>query len=217
MNLLELRDAARIELDDLAAGSNASDLLWSDAELDRFINEAVTEAVRRGMNIRDDGVTINATVGVNQYALPSNVLQLHRIRVQGSPLMALVQRVEEDIEYLRWGVQAGEPRQFALAGNTIIFDKSPNTTMVFSLSVYRLPKPLNLDTDTPELPSQYHEPLLHWVRHRAYAKQDAETNNIELSDKGARLFERHFGARRSAAAEVVLRSKQPRRSRASFF
>jgi len=217
MNLLELRDAARVELDDLAAGSNATDLLWSDAELDRFINEAVAEAVRRGMNIRDDGVTIAATIGVNQYAFPVDILQLHRIRVHGSPLMALTQRTEEDIEYLRWGIQAGEPRQFTLAGNTLIFDKSPSVATTFDLSVYRLPTVLILDSDVPEVPVQYHEPLLHWVRHRAYAKQDSETNNMDLSDKAARLFERHFGARKTAAAEVVLRNKQPRRTRASFF
>lgn len=52
-----------------------------------------------------------------------------------------------------------------------------NETMDMVLTVFRLPLvAINTDGDQAlEIPAEHHPHLMHWMRHRAYLKQDAET------------------------------------------
>lgn len=67
----------------------------------------------------------------------------------------------------------------------------PNETVVVQMSVFRLPL-VDVTESTPalEIDAQHHMPLLFWVKHKAYDKQDAETFNRRKSDE----FEARFRA-----------------------
>jgi hypothetical protein len=62
---------------------------------------------------------------------------------------------------------------------------------VVNLSVYRLPLiMINADGDQElEIDAQHHTALLHWMKHRAYDKQDAETFDRRKSDDFKARFE----------------------------
>jgi len=220
MNLLELRNAARLELDDPDTGVDNRDLLWSDEELDRWINEAEREATRRAYLLRDDSVLITTSTATNAYAVPVNVLRILSAKQQGSLTGELKELTEAQVRtgFPQWGTQLGNPTRFYQQGLSISLDRRPSSVAPLVVSAY-IPMPntdMVNDTDEPEIPYQYHDALINWVAHKAYKKKDAETYDLDLSRSSKAAFNEDFGRKRTAVEEQVIRTEQPRRVRGQY-
>lgn len=223
MTLTELLAAARLELDDPDDGVDSRDLLWSDEELVRWINQAQEEAAARAYLIFDDSsaitqIAIDSTT--NRYAVSDRIIRVVDARIVGSPFPKLIPANENHLDKFdpTWGTRVGKPRRYVNRDKQILLDMIPDAPGTLQLECYRLPNQLVLGTnETLEIDPQYHESLLYWVKHRAYEKQDAETFNPEKSSINSNKFTNRFGPRRSAAEQTVLRSEQPRRVRAQYF
>lgn len=200
MTLSELLQQTRIELDD-----TEQDYLWSDAELKRYINEAVKEAVRRARLIIDASTTdvcrIAVTAGTQSYALHSSIYRV--IEVLGTwddaPLRKWTAQ-ELRLHNRTWLTDESDPDGYTLdyESGKIWLKSKPKTNGTLSLRVYRFPlTTLSADGDTPEINAGYHEKLIHWVRHKAYLKPDTDTYNPGRAADALALFEQEFGPAKS--------------------
>lgn len=67
--------------------------------------------------------------------------------------------------------------------------KVPNSSDTCRLHVYRLPYPRITDQDSAlEIEEQHHIHLVKWMKHMAYAKEDAETYDKDLSERNEKAF-----------------------------
>lgn len=224
MTLGELRLRLRERLDD-----NVAPYLWSDAELNSFLNQAVDEACVRARLIVDstsaEVTPIAITAGVNQYPIHRSVFYIDRIYDTGSKCEVLKAGHDDlDERYPQWLDAEGSPAKFMLDLNfyhvpgdeehthkLTLFPK-PDVDTTLQLTVFRLPlEPMASDGDTPELPSFFHPDLLHWACHLALLKQDADTDSASRSERYALKFETAFGPKPDASMVEFRRKKRPKR------
>ena len=200
-----------MKLDDLINAAKAMstdstrDPLWSDEEWVDFANWAEQEACRRGSLLFD-----STTASVAVYSLLANakwtnfsnlVLKVERAEwvVGGVSTLLYPLNLEiMDIARKTWGEDtAGAPVGFLVNGNR--FRTYPTVSVPGSLTfrVVRLPAAkMTLATrmsGSPEIPEQYHLPLVSGMLHRAYLKNDSEAFNKGASDLHLADFERVFG------------------------
>lgn len=193
MNLGQLRAQARILLDD-----TEQDYLWSDAELNLYINDAEQEACIRALLIDDDNnadfnISVNTTS--KRYALNENIVLINGARLLSRP----------DDPFDAWVAT-----ETHLMLNELLVQAD---TLV--LSVYRLPlAPMVSDNDTPEINSKHHYRLLDWVLYRAYSKKDSDAEDIARAQKHEMEFIKSFGQRQD---NNVLRKQKSNRPKTVAF
>jgi len=223
MNLPELIAAARAMLDDPDVGGDERDLLWSDDELVRWINEAQQEAARRAYLLFDDTSSITQVQidsSGNRFPVNQRVIRVNGARLIGGihPYLIPANEDELDIRDPQWGKRQGEPTRYVNRDKHILLDRIPTGPGVIQLEAYILPSELALGVnETLDIDPQHHEALLYWVKYRAYDKDDTETKNAEKSAIGSNQFTSRFGRRRDASEEVTIRSAQARRSAIHWF
>lgn len=203
MNRLELRLAVREDLQD-----EKTPYLWSDASINRWINEAQSEACRRSRLLVDSTspmCTLVFNAGEALLKLNPSILFVKRAIV-ASDSRQLGKAMVRDLDSERpgWEDETGSPSAWVpdFQAGQIRLDRIPEEETTVRLTVIRAPKPLADDDAEPEIPERYHENMLHWVRFRAYSKQDADTMSDEAANKALALFEMEFGKRSSAIEET---------------
>jgi len=198
MNLSGLRDSFRVR-----AGDTKKPYLWSDPEVDAYINEAYTEAVDRGLVIYDrESFTVDVEVGVTDYQLDPAI-----IRVKGAEVTSRAGVELDDPEPMRLGdrrydftyreYQDSEAYRIEEDG-MFVLAFTPTEVSVIALEVHRYPDPLESDDDEPQIQPIYHYKMLSWALKLAYLKQDADTLDPAASDKHDMEFSRTFGLPRTA-------------------
>ena len=228
MNLAELRNAARLRLDD----TDSNKYGWSDAELDSFINEAVDEAcIRARLNLDStsaEATTVSVVAGTASYLLHESVLRVERAYLNTSQrTLSSVSFQDLDILSDTWPVDTGTPTNYipdldlysdaGTATHKITLYPIPEVTETLKLTVYRLPLcPLTSDSEEPEIHPLHHPSLLDWVCHKAYTKQDADTLDIEKSLQYEGRFTDKFGPRPSARQLSWRQRKRPQRVPSRF-
>jgi hypothetical protein len=204
MTLDELRLAFRREADDIAAP-----YLWSNDDVDFWVNEAEVEACRRARLIVDsrtpDLCEISLLAGDEWIDIDARIISVRRVRLSGFayPLVKKT-RAEMDMALPGWEDHTGDPQAFVsdMDVTALRMYPTPTTAGTALLTVIREPKdPMVDDDDTPEIAPRYHAKLVHWAVHRAFAKKDTETLDENASLKALALFEQEFGPRRSAQSE----------------
>lgn len=70
--------------------------------------------------------------------------------------------------YLNRLPDIGNPGRFYRVGNRIYFDQPPEDETLFRLWVFRLPKTVSEDTETPELPESVHYGIILWTVYWGY-------------------------------------------------
>ena len=212
MNLGELKTAFRNDVDD-----TATPYLWSDEELERYLNDAEREACRRARLLVDSDVAeickINVTAGKSTYELDNRIIFIRRAKLtsQSRPLTRMSFR---DMDEFRPGWEsstASRATHFITdwkTGHIRIFP-TPTQADTLWLTGVRLPMQDMADQyDEPEINVRYHESLVHWAKHRAYLKKDAETLNEAESKKHLDAFEKEFGPKSSAVEEEWIERQQ---------
>lgn len=195
--------------------------LWSDADIVRYLNDAVQEANVRAFLTEDRLTpavcTVTLAPDVSTYQLHPSVFEIKRATLRGRPLdETSVEELDDDCP--GWENWKGSPRLF-------IFDQAsgarpasirlvriPTQADTLSLTVYRgALNPLTAANGTakPELPERFHERLKDWVYRCAYLKQDADAFDKSKAIEFEASFERSFGARPDANVQRKQRDRRP--------
>jgi hypothetical protein len=72
---------------------------------------------------------------------------------------------------------AGAPTNYVIIGDILYLYPTPDVATTIALSYFRLPAEMSADSDTPEIPSDYHYLLPYWALYRAFMRE----NDIEQS------------------------------------
>jgi hypothetical protein len=196
----EIIDAAAEVVDE-------SELLWSEAELRHYANEAIREVAIRTLCIRDSG---RSTEGLTLYTVtaPNNtitvdrrVLLIKRVwwndLVLGAESEQFLDEAENPASAGSWRTDTVDnPCKFVLerASRQLQLVGIPTADGVFKLDVVRLPLSA-IETGVPEIPQQYLTDCLDWMCHLAYLKNDADTKDANQSSNFAAMFTSKVGPR----------------------
>ena len=192
MNLLEIRTNIRVSLDD-DVGATESQQLWTDTELNGYINEAVEVFCRELPLIIDSSTAadgdsialcqITTVDGTQDYALSSKVVSIKRAKISGEvrPLVETeMDLMDKNDSY--WDDVSAEyratPLYYLLGKETdkLTLIRCPDDIYTVNLTVQRLPLvDLVEDDNVPEISSGYHRLLLSYILFKAYNKRDVET------------------------------------------
>lgn len=207
MNSGEIIRQARLELDD-----TEPDYLWSDAELLGYLNEAEEEASRRARLLIDattpEICTVTLASGQSEYDLDERVIGIRSAQPswRTRPLHG-VTVAEMDQDAPGWRARYGQPEVVVLDYQTGSLTVCPTPSiaeegLTIQLRVTRLPmRPMVGESDKPEVKAVYHRSLIHWIKHKAYLKKDADTLDKPASAEALALFTQEFGEKKSAWAD----------------
>lgn len=199
MTLAELRAQLRNRLDDLAGK-----LLWSNVELDAYINEAYFEAVERSMMLSD---SIELPLVANQAGyIVTGALRIDAVHVLGQARpLAKRSAFDLDREYPSWRVRAaGTPESFIPVDDRLTLWPAPAAVGAARVEFRRMPLALlEDDTDEPEIPARYHLRMLDWALHLSYDKRDADGNDPARAQLYANRFTESFGERLTARQQTA--------------
>lgn len=181
MNSSELLSLFRSEMAD-----QEETYLWSDEDIFGYADDAQKMFCRLTDGIADASteavVKLEIDVDTDWVALHPSILRIRSAtRADTGRAVEIINR--DDMPSRRWFFDGMTGAVKALvigqeANKARVFPKSSETVDVM-LDVFRLPLvDVNTDGDQAlEAPAIHHPHLLHWMKHRAYLKQDAETFN----------------------------------------
>lgn len=194
---------------------------WSDAEIVRYLNEAVQEACERAKLIEDRSTaavcSIPLQAGESTYPLHPSVFEIKRLTYRGRPLdETSVEELDEDSP--GWKNRSGQPRCFifeqasGIRPAQVRLVPTPTAADTIALTVFRgALKPLSADitTSKPEIHERFHLRLMDWMLHRAYLKQDADAFDRNKAAESLGLFVQAFGERPDANVQRKQRDRRP--------
>lgn len=192
----------RIEVQD-----QAEPYLWSDVELYRYMTEAQEMFCRLGGGIADSTtasiVEIEATISEEFSDISPKILKIRQARRAednrvidiinfedferpslitdyGHSVTYNMDDTEGELQIMVTGMEQDKVRWYHI----------PAETQTVKLIVYRLPLYDDITGQTIEIHSQHHMELIHWMKYRAYCKQDAEAyDRSKADDFKARFLE----------------------------
>jgi hypothetical protein len=241
--LEQIVQAAREQLDDLPGDvvdeaaeswqSNDEGLLWSNAELARWADEAQQQFTKR-RPIND-----NATAAVCQiavvadtptYAYHSAILQIedaYIIETAATTHRPLVKLTHAELREQRpiWRSDTSGTPEFYIEDLTeraVTLYRTPDLAGIMYLTVKRTALQRlswNVPNTLLEVPAEHQYDLLDWIFHRAFSKDDIETKDERRSEKHLAAFNASIGVLPSAARRQLLREERNtyRRTRPVFF
>lgn len=147
-----------------------------DADILRWINDA-----QREIAWNNDLLQIKATAAVvaNQagYSMPADILRLRSVKYQGVPLSGTSMQEADDLlsNYATpTQVPVGVPQTFWVYAQTITLYPTPSTAGATDLTLFytRSPTELTALSQTPEIPTQYHNRIVEYCVAQAYELDD---------------------------------------------
>lgn len=203
MKLSDLRQTFRDE-----TGDTAEPYLWSDDKVDRYLNEAESDAARRaGLLVDSQSEASECEVLASELSgdLHQSVIYIRRARMaSGGQLVPRVSRAMDE-EFPGWeDSSASTPMIFVpdwQSGKLRLWP-NPQSNVTVKMTVVRTPlEKMVADSDEPEIPERYHPALVYGAMARAYLKQDSDTFDAQKSADNEALFAAEFGPRVSAIDE----------------
>lgn len=207
MNLLELVTFLRTDILDDTGGvgvdwTNYSEsdfgsvqLRWTNEELVSKINEAINQVYRRTTPIKDL-INISLVAGVNEYTLPSYVLQIENVKRENGEKLR-IKSVDDLWDLKEYKTKVADPIYYIpdTILNTLRVFPIPISDEIIDLLIYRLPK-TKLSWDDPdgipELKQEYHVPALFYAAHLCYLKDEANTLDPQRATSFLAMFDREF-------------------------
>lgn len=207
------------------AADTADPPLWSDAELQEFVDDAHNEAAERARLIRDSTTpeicAVDVVPGTAVYLLDRRILSVERAKLdlQSNPLrLTSTQAMDSPrgramphewrssgpswIDSAGWGweTQTGSPCYAVLDDEggrwKLTLAPIPTVADTLRLQVFRLPLAcMDDEEDEPEIPYRLHIRLVDWMMHRAYSKSDADMFDERKAAESEAIFASAFGQR----------------------
>jgi hypothetical protein len=139
----------------------------------RWLNDAQARVCRQA-SIRTEQVTqtYSTTSGTNTLALPATYAR--KIDLRNTTDQDLLNLLEMR-EYDDLSASSGKPLWYIIIGANIELYPNPDATYPLTLRFWRLPATLTADTDTPEIPGDWHFILPYWALYRCFSRE----NDIE--------------------------------------
>lgn len=198
----ELYDSFRLDIVD-----TAKPYLWTDDEVWRYANDAYRMFVRLTGGIADftsDLTQLALSAGTDIYDLNKAILRITQATLLSTGQDVAVKNYT-DLQKMYMGVTdygqyrtlnmnntPGEVRVMVIGmqKNKTKVIQIPTVDDTIAMMVYRLPTVAIVDeTHTlDDVEEDHHLPLLHWMKHLAYLKQDAETFDKTRSEEAGAKF-----------------------------
>lgn len=185
MDSFGLRDAFRADVDDSVAP-----FLWSDDLIAAYADDAQKKFCRLTSGIADstsEVCSIDMEIGEPFADLDKRILEIRRIQRDSDGRPLDIWNLEDlDAKGVRLSSIPGPVRAVVLGleEHKLRWLDVPLFDGTASLSVYRLPLRTITTTRTAlEIDEQHHRALLLWMKHLAYGRQDADTYNLNLSER----------------------------------
>lgn len=230
MTLEDLIDSFRVDSDDKARseGGGQGDLLWPDCDLARWFGEAEEEAAIRKRLLFDDYtlaiVKIDVLEGQSSYPLDPRMFEVTKARLLNATTGEFIEdlyittRDALDQRCRTWRDERRQPGFFIQDDTRIVLPGIVDRAYTMRLEGLRTPLvPMTKDSPpegtTPEIGVVHHRFLVHWVLHRAYGKQDADTFDPARSQRALESFEQYFGLRPDADMRKDWRADAPHHNR----
>ncbi|HUB92172.1 MAG TPA: hypothetical protein VMA74_20780 [Dyella sp.] len=223
MNLGHLRCAVRQILKD-----EVEPTLWSDEQINRYLNNAVREACLRARLLKDDHLSkpelcrYTVAPGNTVIRLRPEVL-VARSGHLGSERQKLWMVTAESMDriYPQWEADVSCPGQAGygimdLSQKTIRLFPVPLAPDVLHLRVWRQPlesEEMRRDTDRPVIQLPDFEELKHWAVYECYQTREGEENLDTRAATHLATFEQRFGARPSLHEMARWADSPPRHRR----
>ncbi len=162
---------------------------WDDSEIRVWINDAVREIARTTETILEFRADLISIPNVARYALPADVIRLHRIEYvpAGSNQTYFIElRTYDELDQV-WGIQqtiqSSYPSYAAIWGTpgrmTVQFYPVPAQGGVFNLYYYRMPGNLNTDGSDAnqqlQIPFGWDDLVVYYAEFRARRKAKDQT------------------------------------------
>lgn len=147
--------------------SETSAAFWSDAELNRWINEALRDIARRTLNLQAQ-VDIPMSANKGEYNAPTDMIQIHRVAYRQSATnetpLEYVDPGRLDDAWMSNHQQTGTPRYWTMWGwpsagqsGQIKVYPVPSSATTLSVWYYRFPNELLADSQPIEIPAGWHD------------------------------------------------------------
>lgn len=185
MDSFGLRDAFRADTDD-----NVAPFLWSDDLIAAYADDAQKMFCRLTNGIADstsEACSIDIVAGEPSADLDKRILRIRRIQRDSDGAKLDVFNIEDlDARGVRLTSVQGPVRAAVLGmdEHSLRWLDVPLADDTASLLVYRLPlRAITTSRSQLEIDDQHHRALLLWMKHLAYARQDADTFNQRLAER----------------------------------
>jgi hypothetical protein len=199
MNIASLIEIARRDyLNDTTTPGQT----WDDAWFLRNFSEAQRQACNRTDFIFTDSLFLTLAADTGSYVLPINLTRLLFLTFEGRELKKVfVEQLPEDWR-TRSGFSENTNRNYIVRGSLVTFTPKPDaidTGLKVCIEGFIYPSAdFTTTADTPVIPIEYHEKLVHWVCHKAYSNEVASDEHMAVKDerKAAEhltLFNQAFG------------------------
>lgn len=136
----------------------------------RWLNDAQRRAVIESeIRTQEASQSISTEANVASYSLPSNFSRL--IDFYNSESHELLTALDpKDFDVLV--ASTGRPYAYAALGSSLSLYPTPDAVYSLSLRYWKLPADMVADSDTPEIPVQYHELLVAYAMRKAFLRED---------------------------------------------
>jgi hypothetical protein len=151
--LAELRSFARYMLDEKV------ETFWEDDEIDLFMNieynNLVHEIIASYSEYYEETVSLNTVANSRYVSLPSDHAgKVVAVLREGVPL---IYRHKKEMLLTASGEISGSgaPTRFAISGNSLMLDPTPDAVYVISVTQNYIPADMVNNTDVPDIPAGY--------------------------------------------------------------
>ncbi len=183
----------------------------TDAEYLVWVDEAAQEACRRGRFLMAKK-QISVVANTSTYSLPSDTILVRRAKLS-SEILPLQETsyltLDEDVS--GWESETGTPLEYFTDMETdkITLYPTPDANNTLDLVTITEHPAITQTTDTPLIPTRFHNSLVHWLCYRYFQRFDEDTNNEQRAEYHRSLFVHEFGERSSAKDEIFQLRNRP--------
>ena len=176
----DLIKAFREDVDDMV-----EDYLWSERMVLRFASGSLTAFAEKSMSIIDDGIEIDFSAGEDDVEFPGYIIDVLDAEIEiGPKAWSIPMRSPGELSRSQLPTR-GKPA--LLLGDSSLgrmrIVPAPSAEGVLRLQAIRRPKAaVDKNTRLTDVPVQYREHLLLYMKHKAYSYPDAETFDAGKAD-----------------------------------
>lgn len=156
-------------------------LQFTDQDVMRWINDAMQEVAADNQLLQKIATT--ATVaGTDNYAIPTDILKLHSVRLDGRKIrVTTLNDAEQDYGFEE--PERGDPSLCYVWAGFIKFLPIPDRVQDLEVVYTRNPTDVTAVGNTPELPPMYHQRLMDYcLAQVAQMDDDMDRYNIKMNE-----------------------------------
>jgi hypothetical protein len=169
-----------------------ADYLWSDSQLTRYANEAITEACKRAPLITR-AKTLSIVAGQADYVMDYSIRQIYRAKLYLS-MWPLVQNTDVILS-LQYGTayqtQTGTPTCYVRHGHKLTLYPIPLVNDTLRIDASCLPdEDFDLDED---IDTGYYPAIVSYIAYKAFSLRDMDSYDPGKANELLAVFNAKFG------------------------